>query len=110
MKKVFLFALLVGSVGCGSVGQVSISDQRLVSKPNMLFSQSGVFVYQNRLIAQIEPGSASSGGGQAAGAHPANNHALGCIQAGIPCSNLRWDEFGVGPGAGIDSFVHAEEV
>ncbi len=61
MKKVFLFALLVGSVGCGSVGQVSISDQ------NMLFSQSGVFVYQNRLIAQIEPGSATSGGGQAAG-------------------------------------------
>ena len=67
MKKVFLFALLVGSVGCGSVGQVSISDQRLVSKPNMLFSQSGVFDYQNRLIAQIEPGSATSGGGQAAG-------------------------------------------
>ena len=67
MKKVFLFALLVGLVGCGSVGQVSISDQRLVSKPNMLFSQSGVFVYQNRLIAQIEPGSATSGGGQAAG-------------------------------------------
>jgi hypothetical protein len=33
----------------------------------MLFSQSGVFVYQNRLIAQIEPGSAASGGGQAAG-------------------------------------------
>ncbi|MBO61154.1 MAG: hypothetical protein CMO63_04170 [Verrucomicrobiales bacterium] len=67
MKKGFLFALLIGSVGCGSVGQVSISDQRLVSKPNMLFSQSGVFIYQNRLIAQIEPGSAASGGGQAAG-------------------------------------------
>lgn len=67
MKKVFLFGLLVSSVGCGSMGQVAISDQRLVSKPNMQFSQSGVFVYQNRLIAQIEPGSATSGGGHAAG-------------------------------------------
>ena len=62
-----LFSLLVCAVGCASVGQVSISEQRLVSKPNMLFSQSGVFIYQNRLIAQIEPGSATSGGGQAAG-------------------------------------------
>ncbi|HJN81734.1 MAG TPA: hypothetical protein QF478_03070 [Verrucomicrobiota bacterium] len=46
---------------------MGISEQRLVSKPNMLFSQSGVFIYQNRLIAQIEPGSATSGGAQAAG-------------------------------------------
>mgnify|MGYP004220431261 FL=1 len=67
MRKILLFGLLVCAVGCTSVGQVSISEQRLVSKPNMLFSQSGVFVYQNWLIAQIEPGSATSGGGQAAG-------------------------------------------
>ncbi|HAH98557.1 MAG TPA: hypothetical protein DCO70_04425 [Verrucomicrobiales bacterium] len=67
IKKILLFGLLVSSIGCAGVGQVGISEQRLVSKPNMLFSQSGVFVYQNRLIAQIEPGSAMSGGGQAAG-------------------------------------------
>jgi len=67
MRKMLLFSLLVCAVGCSSVGQVSVSEQRMVSKPNMLFSQSGVFVYQNRLIAQIEPGSAASGGGQAAG-------------------------------------------
>ena len=67
MRKMLLFSLLVCGVGCASGGQVSISEQRLVSKPNMLFSQNGVFVYQNRLIAQIEPGSATSGGGQAAG-------------------------------------------
>ena len=36
-------------------------------------------------------------------APPANNHALGCIQAGILCSNLRWDEFGVGSGTGVYS-------
>ena len=67
MKKILLFGLLACGEGCSSVGRVGISEQRLVSKPNMLFSQSGVFVYQNWLIAQIEPGSATSGGGQAAG-------------------------------------------
>ena len=67
MIKILLFGLLVCGVGCASVGQVSISKQRLVSRPNMLFSDNGVFVYQNRLMAQIEPGSATSGGGQAAG-------------------------------------------
>ena len=61
MKKILLFGLLACGVGCSSVGRVGISAQRLVSKPNMLFSQSGVFVYQNWLIAQIEPGSAPSG-------------------------------------------------
>ena len=67
MKKILLFGLLACGVGCASMGQVGISEQRLVSKPNMLFSKSGVFVYQNWLIAQIEPGSATSGGGQASG-------------------------------------------
>ncbi|MDP7050387.1 MAG: hypothetical protein QF600_00530 [Verrucomicrobiota bacterium] len=67
MIKILLIGLLVCGVGCASVGHVNISEQRLVSKPNMLFSANGVFVYQNRLIAQIEPGSATSGGGQAAG-------------------------------------------
>ncbi len=67
MRKMLLFSLLVCAVGCSSVGQVSVSEQRMVSKPNMLFSQRGVFASQNRLIAQIEPGSAASGGGQAAG-------------------------------------------
>ena len=67
MKKILLFGGLAWGGGCSWGGRVGISEQRLVSKPNMLFSQSGVFVYQNWLIAQIEPGSATSGGGQAAG-------------------------------------------
>ena len=37
MRKMLLFSLLVCAVGCASVGQVGISEQRLVSKPNMLF-------------------------------------------------------------------------
>ena len=67
MKKILLFGLLACGVGCSSVARVGISEQRLVSKPHMLFSQRGVFVYQTWLIAQIEPGSATYGGGQAAG-------------------------------------------
>jgi hypothetical protein len=50
--------------GCSPV---SPQRQRLVSKPNMTFSDSLVFNYQNKLLPQVEPGSTFSGGAQAAG-------------------------------------------
>jgi len=46
---------------------VPLQDQRLVSKHNMTFSDSPVFAYQSAVLTQIEPGTASSGGAQAAG-------------------------------------------
>ena len=50
--------------GCRAV---PLQDQRLVSKYNMTFSDSPVFAYQSTVLTQIEPGTASSGGAQAAG-------------------------------------------
>jgi len=50
--------------GCASVG---VHQQRLVSKPNMLFTDSAVFIYSPKLLVQMEPGSAATGGAQAAG-------------------------------------------
>jgi hypothetical protein len=51
-------------VGCT---QIEPQQQRLVSKPNMEFSDSPVFNYQNKLTPQLEPGSTSSGGAQSSG-------------------------------------------
>ncbi len=56
----FLMPLL----GCASVGP---HEQRLVSKPNMLFADSAVFAYQSKLLVQTEPGSGFVAGGKAAG-------------------------------------------
>jgi hypothetical protein len=58
-----LFAWIGLLVGCA----VPVHQQRLVSKPSMQFSDSPVFNYQSRLLSQIEPGAAASGGAQAAG-------------------------------------------
>ncbi|MFC1838237.1 hypothetical protein ACFL1N_01555 [Thermodesulfobacteriota bacterium] len=49
--------------GCLSVPK---HQQRLVSKPNMQFSGSAVFSYQDRLLSQFESGSTSFKGGQSA--------------------------------------------
>ena len=61
----YLVALLVCSVlmlaGCTHVPP---QQQRLVSKPNMQFSGSVVFNYQDKLLTQLESGSASFTGGQ----------------------------------------------
>ena len=46
---------------------VPVHQQRLVSQPNMQFSDSPVFAYQSRLLPQVESGAAASGGGQNAG-------------------------------------------
>jgi hypothetical protein len=56
-----LLVVLTDSAGTRS------GDPGLASKPNMLFSDSRVFSYQNRLQSQVEPGSALSGGAQPAG-------------------------------------------
>ena len=58
---VLLFLYAVMPAGCVSVAP---SQQRLVSKPNMQFSGSAVFSYHDKLLSQIESGSASSIGGQ----------------------------------------------
>ena len=46
---------------------VPVHRQRLVSKPNMQFSDSPVFNYQSKVLSQVESGAAASGGAQAAG-------------------------------------------
>lgn len=55
------FALLCG---CRAV---PVSQQRLVARPNMQFSESPVYAYGAAVLSQIESGSAASGGAQAAG-------------------------------------------
>ena len=55
-----LFGVLM-MTGCVHVRP---QQQRLVSKPNMQFSDSAVFTYQDKLLTQIESGSASFTGGQ----------------------------------------------
>ena len=60
MAAVGLLALLAG--GCASVGP---ERQRLVSKPNMQFSRLVAFSYSSKLMSQIQPGLATSGGAQA---------------------------------------------
>ena len=62
-RRMLLIALLALPSGCA----VPVHQQRLVSKPSMQFSDSPVFNYQSRLLAQVEPGAAASGGAQAAG-------------------------------------------
>ena len=61
----FSSILLLGTVlmlaGCVTVKP---QQQRLVSKPNMQFSGSVIFNYQDRSLTQIESGSASFIGGQ----------------------------------------------
>jgi hypothetical protein len=65
-KSFFCLAALPVCVLLALSGCVSVKpqQQRLVSKPNMQFSGSVVFSYQDRLLTQIESGSASSVGGQ----------------------------------------------
>ena len=59
-----MLALLPLLGGCTAV---PVWQQGRVSKPNMVFNDGGAFVYGPRLHAQLEPGSANSGGATAAG-------------------------------------------
>jgi hypothetical protein len=63
----WLFACGVGLALFSGCSSVPPQHQRLVSKPNMLFSDSGPFVYQSRMWLQTEPGSMFSGGARAVG-------------------------------------------
>lgn len=60
LPLLFLLAL----AGCTSV---PVYEQGLVSRNGMTFSDNPVQNEQINLLSQIEPGSAISGGGQAAG-------------------------------------------
>lgn len=60
----FATVLALAGSGCARVGP---SQQRLVSKPGMVFSQAAFLSYENPLLVQVEPGSAFSGGAQSGG-------------------------------------------
>lgn len=64
LSKVVLALVLAGLAGCKSAG---IRDQRLVSKPNMTFSEAAAFSYEYKLLSQLESGSAASGGARSSG-------------------------------------------
>ena len=60
--------LVVGAAFLAGCSSPAVRQQRLVSKPNMLFSDSSAFTYNSaRLLPQLEPGAATSGGAQNAG-------------------------------------------
>ena len=63
---VISLALALGLTAPGCA-QVPAPRQRLVSKPNMEFSDSLVFNYQHKLLPQVEPGSAFAAGAQSTG-------------------------------------------
>jgi len=64
---ILLMALVLVAQGGAGCKAVPVMEQRLVSKPNMVFSDSPVFAYQSRMLMQIDPGAALSSGAQAAG-------------------------------------------
>ncbi len=60
-------ALAVSVLGLAGCVSIPVYDQGLVSQNGMIFSDNPVQNDQINLLSQIEPGSAVSGGGQAAG-------------------------------------------
>jgi hypothetical protein len=60
-----LIAILLA--GCSGCSTVNVAEQRLVSKPNMVFSDTSVFNNSMDFHSLLEPGTAGSGGGQASG-------------------------------------------
>lgn len=65
--KCMLAAASLTLVFLGGCASVPIYEQQIVSKTGMTFSDSIVESSQTNLTIQIEPGSAVSGGAQAAG-------------------------------------------
>ncbi len=67
-RKALLGGICLGvgflAFGCTAV---PVYQQDLVSQSGMLFSDSPILVPEAALLTQIEPGTASDGGGQAAG-------------------------------------------
>ncbi len=69
MARAISLGVLLAAFGLLSSGctAVPVAEQRLVSRYNMVFSDSPVFSWQSSMLSQTEPGSASSGGALAAG-------------------------------------------
>src|SRR5881296_1182545 len=61
-RTVLVAAVTLSLTGCATVG---IEHQRLVSKPNMQFSEVRAFGEPTRLASQLEPGRVVTGGAQA---------------------------------------------
>ena len=61
VNTIALFFAMLLMPGCASV---DVHQQRLVSKPNMRFSRSAVYSYSSRIMPQLQPGLAVSGGAQ----------------------------------------------
>ena len=64
IRSVILAIVALGLAGCSAV---PVYQQELVSSYGMVFSDSPVLMAEPALLTQIEPGVASTGGGQAAG-------------------------------------------
>ena len=56
------FLILLAGAGCSAV---PVHEQRLVSRPGMLFSRSALWSYDARTLSEIQPGRQASGGSQA---------------------------------------------
>ena len=69
MKARIALALLpiASALPFGGCVQVPAWQQRLVSKPGMIFSEATTLVSQPALLGQLEPGRAAAGGAQAVG-------------------------------------------
>lgn len=64
MLRLYVGVTCLSVSGCAGI---AANDQRLLSKPNMLYSDSLVFNYGNPLQSQVEPGSVSAGGAKSSG-------------------------------------------
>lgn len=64
MKPVLSLVSLGGMLltGCATT---ETQDELLVTKPNMQFSRSAIYSYTSKIMPQIQPGLAVSGGAQA---------------------------------------------
>jgi len=64
--RLILFLVVAAAVHLGGCAGVPAAQQRLVSRPGMVFSDAPHLSNRSALAAQIEPGRAA-GGAQAAG-------------------------------------------
>jgi hypothetical protein len=59
-----IFILPLVAMGCV---RIPVAQHQDLSRPNMTFESQGAFASRPAVFGQTEPGSATSGGGQAAG-------------------------------------------
>jgi hypothetical protein len=60
-------ALVAGALASSGCLRVAAWDQRHVSKPGMIFSESAVLAPHPAALGQLEPGRAGAGGAQPVG-------------------------------------------